>query len=90
MPDPGKASILSQEITELLQKDAIEVVDPRSKGFYSTFFVVPKKDGGLRPILNLKPLNRYIVYKNWKNSRWRQPSLSYNTSRRGIGWPVWI
>ena len=63
--DPRQASILAAEISELLQKDAIEVADPKSMGFYSTFFVVPKKDGGLRPILNLKPLNRYVVYKKF-------------------------
>ncbi len=34
-------------------------------GFFSWYFPVPKKDGGLRPILDLLRLNysRYKVYK---------------------------
>lgn len=63
--DSAKAKVL-QEILDLLQKDAIEEVDPLSKGLYSTFFVVPKKDGGFRPILNLKPFNHYIIHKSFK------------------------
>lgn len=30
------------------------------QGFYSTYFLIPKKDGGLRPILNLKGFNRHL------------------------------
>ena len=43
------------EVDDLLKKSAIEVVpkDQEGLGFYSTFFIVPKKDGGHRPILNL-------------------------------------
>ncbi len=34
-------------------KDAIEPVPPAERqGFYSPYFIVPKKDGGLRPILD--------------------------------------
>ncbi len=29
-------------------------------------FVVPKKDGGNRPVVNLKPLNQYLVYEHFK------------------------
>ncbi|KAL1269008.1 hypothetical protein QQF64_031297 [Cirrhinus molitorella] len=32
----------------------------RESGFYSRYFIVPKKDGGLRPIIDLRLLNRAI------------------------------
>ena len=35
-------------------------------GFYSTFFTVQKKGGGLRPILNLRPLNKYLKVQHFK------------------------
>ncbi|XP_062372037.1 uncharacterized protein LOC134059609 [Sardina pilchardus] len=60
--DPAKAQALTQELSALLDKGAIEPVDPllQPGGFYSTYFLVPKKDGGLRPILDLRGLNRFL------------------------------
>ncbi len=59
----SKASVLQQELSSLLQKGAIEEV-PQSdvgrrtsdveRGFFSRYFLVPKRDGGLRPILDLR------------------------------------
>lgn len=50
---------MSQEILTLLEKGAIEEIPPTQmeSGFYSRYYVVPKKDGGLRKILDLRPLN---------------------------------
>ncbi len=44
----------------LLAKRAVESVSPaqNESGFYSRYFLVPKKDNGLRPILDLRQLNR--------------------------------
>lgn len=41
---------LSREICSLLEKGATEKVHPlvQGDGFYSTYFLVPKKDGGFR------------------------------------------
>ncbi len=56
------APVLRQEIAVLLAKDAIEPVPPAEmrQGFYSPYFIVPKKGGGLRPTLDLQVLNRAL------------------------------
>ncbi len=56
------APVLREEIAVLLAKDAIESVPPAKmrQGFYSPYFIVPKKGGGLRPILDLRLLNRAL------------------------------
>ncbi len=60
----SKASVLQQELSSLLQKGAIEEV-PQSeveRGFFSRYFLIPKRDGGLRPILDLRLLH-FSLYK---------------------------
>ncbi len=56
------APVLRAEVAVLLAKDAIEPVPPTEmkSGFYSPYFIVPKKGGGLRPILDLRVLNRAL------------------------------
>ncbi len=57
--DPVQAQILANEITTLMQKKAIVQISTSKQltGFYSKYVLVPKKDGGLRPILDLQQLN---------------------------------
>ncbi|KAI2661461.1 ORF V: Enzymatic polyprotein [Labeo rohita] len=57
------AAVLRAEVAVLLAKDAIEPVPPAemNSGFYSPYFIVPKKSGGLRPILDLRALNRSLL-----------------------------
>ncbi|XP_059894386.1 uncharacterized protein LOC132447566, partial [Gadus macrocephalus] len=60
--NPDRSLVLRQEVATLLGKGAIEVVEPQEQldGFYSTYFLVPKKDGGFRPILDLRGLNQFL------------------------------
>ncbi|KAL0199702.1 hypothetical protein M9458_002889, partial [Cirrhinus mrigala] len=60
---PEQGLVMEQEVATLLRKEAIEVVPPhdRESRFYSRYFIVPKKDGGLRPILDLRLLNRSVM-----------------------------
>ena len=60
--------LISQEIDSLLQKDCMEKVNAQNAqdSFYSTFFLVPKKNGTTRPVIILRPLNRYLAKKHFK------------------------
>ncbi len=60
----SKASVLQQELSSLLQKGAIEEIPQLDieRGFFSRYFLVPKRDGGLRPILDLRRMN-FSLYK---------------------------
>ena len=60
--------VMQEEVVGLLQKGAIEPVDldQGAHGFFSSYFLVAKKDGGWRPILNLKRLNQYMSYQRFK------------------------
>merc|ERR1711895_94879 len=62
---------LDAELTVLLAKGAVEVVHPSvaESGFYSQYFLVPKKDGGFRPILNLKPFNKFVERSRFRMLR---------------------
>ena len=61
-------SLIHEEIKKLLQKGAITKLLPSEaqQGFYSYLFLVPKKDGGMRPVINLKRLNEYVVPHHFK------------------------
>ena len=61
------AGVLLEEVDSLLSKGAIECVTHQFReGFFSTYFLVPKKTGDLRPILNLKPINGLIQSPTFK------------------------
>ena len=56
------AHLLRAKIAKLLSKGAIEPLSLAQSegGLYSRYFLVPKKDGGLRPILDLRQLNKAL------------------------------
>ena len=58
--------LVDQEIEKMLEKQAIKSVQPSKDQFLSTLFLVTKKDGGYRPVVNLKNLNWYIPYEHFK------------------------
>ncbi|KAG2191222.1 hypothetical protein INT47_012293 [Mucor saturninus] len=58
--------LLDQEVSLLLNKGAMEEIQPTTPGFYSSMFVIPKKNGGSRPVFNLKKLNNYIQAPHFK------------------------
>jgi hypothetical protein len=56
---------MAEEVATLSQKGSLAVVSPdqAQDGYYSMYFIVAKKDGGLRPILNL---NFWIQFQKFK------------------------
>ena len=66
--DTEHSRSLRREITTLLDKRAIEELDPQSlsPGFYSRIFLVPKTDGSYRPVFDLKSLNRFVQKEKFK------------------------
>ena len=63
---PGEREIISDEISTLLRKGALEPTEYVEGDVFSTIFVRPKKDGSYRMILNLKPLNEFVSYHHFK------------------------
>jgi len=70
-PPPGiplsrdQQETLDKEIRDMLDKKAISKCWDR-EGFFSSVFLVPKKDKGWRPIINLKALNQYLKVQHFK------------------------
>ena len=57
------ARVLQDEIASLVNKQAIRAVpsEETQQGFYSHYFLIPKKESSsLRPILDLRVLNRHL------------------------------
>ncbi|XP_068734583.1 uncharacterized protein [Montipora capricornis] len=57
---------IDREISEMLQKVAIQVVSPMNGEFLSSVVLVKKKNAGNRPVINLKELNSYVTYQHFK------------------------
>ncbi len=66
--------VMEQEVKALLEKGAIEYAphSNRETRFYSRYFIVPKKDGGLHPILDLRALNDSVMQLKFKMLTLRQ------------------
>ena len=60
------SSDLSTALQKLKVKQAIELARDKCPGYYSPLFVVPKRDGGSRPVFNLRRLNNYLIAPHFK------------------------
>ena len=75
-PDWSKATklpkhqmeVIRREIKDLVDKKAMRVISRKEAcskpGFYSKMFCSAKPAGGWRPVINLKPLNKFVSKKN--------------------------
>ena len=62
--------LFTQEVSQLLEKGAIELctteMDSDGPIWYSPVFVVPKKGGGRRPIIDCREINRFIIKEHFQ------------------------
>jgi hypothetical protein len=63
---PEEEALLDEEIRTMLNKQAVEECPPQGWGFLLLVFLIPKKDGGQRPIINLKSLNEFVQTEHFK------------------------
>ena len=49
-----------EQISLVLQKNAISEISPDTPGFYSNVFLVHKASGGWRPVIDLKQLDHHV------------------------------
>ena len=57
---------LEEEVASLLSKGAVEEIIPECPGYYSRIFLVPKKNGKLRLIIDLSVLNHFVYTETFK------------------------
>ena len=65
-PNQKNCILIDQEVQMMISKEAVKQVSACPDQFLSPVFLVQKKDGGQRPVINLKRLNQYVEYQHFK------------------------
>ena len=62
LPPKGRKinPVIESIVMDLLERGIIGTVPPMTKLFFSHLFVVPKKEGKVRLIIDLKNLNKFV------------------------------
>ena len=82
----SSSPFLREEIENLNKRAVKRVQNPGTPGFYSRIFLVPKKNGKLRLIIDLSLLNRYIKKQSFK----METVKSVKQAMRLNDWAVFI
>jgi hypothetical protein len=79
--------LIDAEVAALLKKGAIEevVLHPPNLGYVSNIFLVQKKNGKTRPVINLKKLN--AAHLDTPHFRMETPRMCAKPSVLGTGRP---
>ena len=63
---PQEKVLVDPEVEKMLKKVAIKVAQQDRSLFFSSIFVVLKRESGHHPVINLKNLNHYLPYSHSK------------------------
>ena len=68
MPHMGQeqADLIQVEIENMFKKEAIQKTEHQAGEFLRKAFLVGKRYGGNRPVVNLRYLNQFIPYQHFK------------------------
>ena len=61
-----KPEAMQAEIDKLLSIDAVRVVEESPRQVVSSMFAVPRNDGRIRPVINLKTINPFVPLTHFK------------------------
>ena len=64
--DQVKAQVLNDMLKVLVQKNCITLMSPQEVGYFSRVFLVPKKTGKYRLVIDLSNLNEYLSEVTFK------------------------
>lgn len=79
----GNQPEIKKQVVKLLEKAAIEpVLNTNSPGFYSRLFVVPKSNGGYRPVIDLSEITKYLRVPKFR----METPASIKTALQGSRW----
>ena len=62
----GQRHAIDKEVLKLLEKRAIVKAQHYPGEFIFNLFLIPRKTGDLRPVINLKSLNKFVVKRHFK------------------------
>ena len=65
-PNQKNCILIDQAVQMMITKEAVKQVSACPDQFLSPVFLVPKRDGGQRPVINLKRLSQYVEYQLFK------------------------
>jgi hypothetical protein len=80
--DKVKEDVIDKEVHSLLAKNAVVVVTVLTPGFYGRIFVVPKRSGCFRPVLDLSLLNLFLISIKFR----MDTPVSFRESIREVDW----
>ena len=61
-----EGEMISIDVRELLAKGAVIETPPAQEGYVSQIFLVEKKEGEQKPVINLKALNMFVKHEHFK------------------------